>query len=131
MVGDRHNALYPLYLDTRQNRQGQSAPTDEKLTVERGNIQKNEAAVYEKSEPNDFGTYSVNSLQSTSLSESALNSKMKTYLSDLGFYDGEKGGGYTEELQKALKCFQDAYWGSEQSHEVRRNYSSIIYQAIC
>ena len=77
-----------------------------------GNCAESVAVVYEKSEPSEFSAYRVNSVQAA-ISESALNSKMKTYLKDLGFYNGELGGGYTEEFKKALKCFQNAYFGAE------------------
>ncbi|MBD5157754.1 MAG: hypothetical protein HDT13_08995 [Butyrivibrio sp.] len=77
-----------------------------------GNCAEAVAVVYEKSEPSELSAYRVNSVQAA-ISESALNSKMKTYLKDLGFYNGEMGGGYTEEFKKALKCFQNAYFGAE------------------
>lgn len=109
---DVYNDLYPQHLHTNQMKQRQSPLTDEKSTAEGGIGFPEKAGVYEKGEAYDFSTYDVNSVQSTALSEGALNSKMKTYLSALGFYDGEEDGAYTEEFKKALKCFQKAYFGA-------------------
>ncbi|MCM1307674.1 MAG: phage tail tip lysozyme [Butyrivibrio sp.] len=69
------------------------------------------AVIYEKSGRTESNTYSVDSVQAA-IPEGALNSKMKTYLKDLGFYNGELGSEYTEEFKKALKCFQNAYFGA-------------------
>lgn len=110
--GNEYNNSYDQYLHTGQKWQGQSSLTDEKSTVESGVGFSKTAAVYEKGEAYDFGTYNVNSVQSTALPEGALNSKMKTYLNALGFYDGEMGGSYTESFKTALKCFQKAYFGA-------------------
>lgn len=111
--GDKCNCLHPQYLYTGKTRQMNAPITDGKATVETGDsFQEIAAAVYEKSESCDFGTYGVNKVQSAALPERALNSKMKTYLSDLGFYNGEKGGEYTEEFKTSLKCFQKAYLGA-------------------
>lgn len=113
IIGDSHNNLHPQYLYTGQTQQMNDLLMDEKAAVEIVySFPETAAAVYEKREPSNFGIYSVNTIQSTGLSESALNSKMKSYLSDLGFYSGEMGGGYTEEFRKALKCFQKAYFGA-------------------
>lgn len=110
--GNEYNCPNPQYLHTGQTSRKQNALTDEKSKAESGGFPET-AAIYEKSGTYDFGTYSVNQARSASLPESALNSKMKTYLNALGFYDGEMSGSYTEEFKKALKCFQQAYWGSE------------------
>lgn len=105
--GDEYNCSYLKYLRT-----GQNSLTDEKSTAESGIGFSETAAVYEKGESYDFGTYSADSVQTKTLPESALNSKMKTYLNALGFYDGEMGGSYTESFKTALKCFQKAYFGT-------------------
>ncbi len=93
-------------------RPGQSEHKQENSGANGVNCSEPVAVIYEKSEPSELSAYRVNSVQAA-ISESALNSKMKTYLKDLGFYNGEMGGGYTEEFKKALKCFQNAYFGAE------------------
>lgn len=103
-----------VYIDLNYTslRTGQSEHEHENTGENGVNCSESVAVVYEKSEPSELSAYRVNSVQAA-ISESALNSKMKTYLKDLGFYNGEMGGGYTEELKKALKCFQNAYFGAE------------------
>lgn len=66
------------------------------------------AVIYGKYEQPEFSTYSVSSVQATA--DSAVIGKMKVYLKDLGFYDGEMSGSYTEKFKTALKCFQNAYY---------------------
>lgn len=105
--GDEYNCSYPQYLRT-----GQNSLMGEKSTAESGIGFSETAAVYEKGEAYDFDIYSADSVQTKTLPESALNSKMKTYLNALGFYDGEMGGSYTESFKTALKCFQKAYFGA-------------------
>ena len=110
--GDEYNNSYAQYLHTGQNRNAQSPLTDDKSAFKIGVRFPENAVVYEKGESYDFGTYNANSVQLTALPENAINSKMKTYLSVLGFYDGEMGGSYTESFKAALKCFQKAYFGA-------------------
>lgn len=110
--GDGYDNSYDQYLRTGQNRNAQSPLTDDKSAFKSGVRFPENAVVYEKGESYDFGTYNANSVQLTALPENAINSKMKTYLSVLGFYDGEMGGSYTESFKAALKCFQKAYFGA-------------------
>ncbi len=125
--GDEYNNSYDRYLHTGQNRQGQDPLTGEKSTAESGAGFPETAAVYEKGEAYDFGTYSANAVQAAT--DSYTISKMRAYLNELGFYDGEMGGGYTEELKTALKCFQNAYLGG-QTYNVENGIPSGLQNKI-
>lgn len=125
--GYEYNNSYDRYLHTGQNRRGQSHLTGEKSTTEKGVGFPETAAVYEKSEAYDFGTYSANSVQAAT--DSYTISKMRAYLNELGFYDGEMGGGYTKELKTALKCFQNAYLGG-QTYNVENGIPSGLQNKI-
>ncbi len=125
--GNEYNNSYDRYLNTGQKRQEQSPLTDEKSTAEKGVGFPETAAVYEKGEAYDFGTYSANSVQAAT--DSYTISKMRAYLNELGFYDGEMGGGYTEELKTALKCFQNAYLGG-QTYNVENGIPSGLQNKI-
>ncbi|MBD5158075.1 MAG: hypothetical protein HDT13_10645 [Butyrivibrio sp.] len=125
---DVYDNLYSQYLQEELQKQVYDGLTGERSEVQSCKSFPETAVVYEKSEAYDFPAYSVSSVQS-SLSDSALNSKMKTYLSDLGFYNGEKGGAYTEEFKTALKCFQQAYWGSERC-DLKNGIPSMLQSQI-
>lgn len=125
--GDEYNNSYDRYLHTGQNRQGKDPLTGEKSTAESGAVFPETAAVYEKGEAYDFGTYSANAVQAAT--DSYTISKMRAYLNELGFYDGEMGGGYTKELKTALKCFQNAYRGG-QTYNVENGIPSGLQNKI-
>ncbi len=98
-----------------------------KIAANSENGAESSAVIYEKREQTDFPTYSVNSVQAAS--DSAAISKMRAYLSDLGFYEGEMSGGYSENLKKAVKCFQNAYFG-RQAYDVESGIPSGLQSTI-
>lgn len=84
------------------------------------NIRGDTAVIYEKGTGtmSDSFTYSYTSVKAVS-SASDPYGKYKTYLSDMGFYEGAIDEVYDDEFRRALVCFQKAY-GS------RQGYSQVV-----
>lgn len=116
--GDGYDNSYDQYLRTGQTRQENYCSDKVKTTLDSSDFSKT-AVLYEKGGIYDFGTYSVDSVQAA---DSSVISKVRAYLNDLGFYDGEMGGGYTAELKNALKCFQNAYMGGQTYNVENRHF---------
>lgn len=125
---DVYNNLNYTSVQTGQiGREYESSIGEKSTGISGGNYSESAAAIYEKSEQSNFPAYSVNSVQSAA--DSAVIAKMRAYLNDLGFYDGQLSGGYTEELKTALKCFQNAYFG-RQTYNVESGIPSGLQGTI-
>lgn len=66
------------------------------------------AAIYTRSDPTDAPVYSAKEV-CMATAAAGTYSKLKTYLKDLGFYNGAITDDYTAEFKKSLICFQQAY----------------------
>lgn len=124
---DVYNNLNYSSVQTGHEREYESSVGEKSTVVNSADYSEPAAAIYEKSEQSNSLTYSVNSVQS--VADSAVISKMRAYLNDLGFYDGQLSGGYTEELKTALKCFQNAYFG-RQTYNVESGIPSGLQGTI-
>lgn len=124
---DVYNNLNYSSVQTGHGREYESSVGEKSTVVNSADYSEPAAAIYEKSEQSNFLTYSVNSVQPAA--DSAVIAKMRAYLNDLGFYDGQLSGGYTEELKTALKCFQNAYFG-RQTYNVESGIPSGLQGTI-
>lgn len=95
-----YNDLNPQYLHTVHSEQS----PDNNLISDKQDI----AAIYTPSEPDAYAVYNFQDVKSAEINPKLIG-KMKVYLKDMGFYNGEMGGTVTEELKKSLISFQRAY----------------------
>ncbi len=95
-----YNDLNPQYLHTVRSEQS----PENNLISDKHDI----AAVYTPSEPDAYAVYNSQAVKSAEINPKLIG-KMKVYLKDMGFYNGEMGGTVTEELKKSLISFQRAY----------------------
>lgn len=87
------------------------------------------AAVYVQGETDIYAVYSPASVKSTEINP-GLVGKMKTYLRDMGFYNGEMGGAVTEELKKSLICFQQAYLSPTNFDTLKNGISAFLINKV-
>lgn len=86
------------------------------------------AVIYEKGVVPDSRTYSSATVKAVS-STSDPYGKYKTYLKDMGFYDGAIDEVYNDEFRRALVCFQKAY-GSRQGYSQVTDVSGGISASL-